>query len=83
MEKKTLMAAALAGLILGAGVSAQDKPQEKGKCFGINACSGKSECAGAGHSCAGMNSCKGKGWVKMIEKDCKTKGGKWEKGTGM
>jgi hypothetical protein len=49
-----------------------------GKCMGVNACSGQSECKTAASSCKGLNSCKGQGWVEMKEKACKKAGGSFE-----
>jgi len=83
MNKSTLVAAAITGLMMTAvGCSSTPKSSSgggsdmaQGECHGVNACKGKGECGGAGHSCAGKNSCKGKGWVKMSKADCNSKGG--------
>lgn len=84
MNKTILFSAAVAGLIASSAVRAQQSPSAtktttvaEGECHGVNACKGKGECGGAGHSCAGKNSCKGKGWTKLSEKDCKKQGGKF------
>jgi hypothetical protein len=60
---------------------------EAGKiaCFGVNACSGQSQCnvadgrvaAGSkGNACAGQNDCTGKGWISLSQQECDEKGGK-------
>jgi hypothetical protein len=72
---KAILAAAGAGLVLGAigcgsGTKAADSPAmaEEGKaaegkacCKGKNECKGKGGCRGGVHSCAGQNECKGQG----------------------
>ena len=76
--KGLVLASAVAGLVLSGSVSANasDKAETKTvKCAGINACSGKGECAGAGHDCGRKNECKGKGWMKTTAEECKEKGG--------
>lgn len=52
---------------------------EQVKCFGVNACKGKSACKTAQSSCKGQNSCKGKGFLmaESAEK-CKELGGSTE-----
>ena len=83
---KTLMTAALGGLMLAAtlsAASAEDKAgapasgEKTGQCAGINSCKGTGACHGAGNSCAGKNACKGKGWVKATKAECDAKGGKF------
>ncbi len=74
---KTLVTAALSGLLLAAGTAVSTAPMTEGKCFGINACKGKGDCGGKGHDCAGKNSCKGKGWKKMTKAQCEAKKGKF------
>ena len=78
---KALLGAAVAG-ILGAMASgpvhAADKAKAKNpdvECMGVNACKGKSSCAGAKSSCSGMNACKGQGWVKVSKDVCDQLGG--------
>lgn len=82
MNKSALWSAALAGLVLASGNCKESKPAPEkvaeGKCYGINTCKGKGECATKDHGCAGMNTCKGKAWMKTLETDCKTKNGKFE-----
>ena len=81
--KRTLMAAAVAGLFLAGSAMAADQAADKSagndakvKCFGVNACAGHGACAGAGHACAGQNGCKGQGFIETTASDCKQKGGK-------
>ena len=83
--KKTLMTAALGGLILAAGLtaaSAEDKPaagsEKTGECHGVNSCKGTGACHGAGNTCAGKNACKGQGWMKSTKAECEAKGGKYK-----
>lgn len=91
--RKLLLSAALSGLLIGTACKTGAKSEggsneaaattssdvAMGECHGINACKGKGECGGKGHSCAGKNSCKGKGWVKADEATCKAKHGKFKK----
>jgi hypothetical protein len=83
------LAAAAAALLSGCGTMSgsdtmgSDTMQKTtaavdGKCFGINSCKGQGACAGAANACAGQNSCKGQGWVKAMQSDCETKGGRFE-----
>ncbi len=84
---KTLMTAALGGLMLAATISASSAEEKgtaaagatgkTGECHGVNSCKGTSACNTADNSCAGKNSCKGKGWVKMTKAECDAKGGKF------
>lgn len=86
-SRNLLLAAALSGLALT--VQANDAAKAKtlnaeataieGQCFGVNSCKGTSACHSEKNSCAGTNSCKGKGWLKLSEKDCKTKKGTFKK----
>ncbi len=61
------LGAAVAGLVAGRTLLADDKPagdKDKGgkhACKGMNACKGQGGCATKENSCAGQNSCKGKG----------------------
>ena len=79
-----IVSAAVVGLIslsFSSAIHAEDaKTAEKtGECHGVNACKGKGDCGGKNpaHSCAGQNACKGKGWLKLTEKECKAKKGKF------
>ena len=65
----TGLAAAVAGLVSGARIAAQDSPAPattkapKHVCQGLNACKGQGGCAHgcSNHGCHGKNDCKGKG----------------------
>jgi uncharacterized membrane protein len=84
MKNKTLLAAAIAGVIGAAGsVHAHEMGKDGGKkdmgkkgpelvsCYGVNSCSGKGKCGnGMGASCAGTNKCKGQGWLPMPKESC-------------
>jgi len=50
----------------------------EGKCFGVNACKGKSACKTAQSDCKGHNACKGKGWVAMTDTECAEAGGEFK-----
>ena len=73
------IATAAAALFATGVVSTATAQEVKVKCYGANACKGKSECKTAANAYKGMNACKGKGMEAMSEKDCKAKGGKVEK----
>lgn len=45
------------------------------KCWGVNACKGKSSCKTANNACKGKNACKGQGYMMKSEKRCKKMGG--------
>ena len=75
--QKTVAAAALGGLTLGAAayISGCQNTEQAGTqvstpsvahhdCKGMNDCKGKGGCKGAGQACKGQNSCKGKGGCK-------------------
>ena len=58
------LGAAVAGLVAGKTLLADDKPADKADkhvCKGMNACKGQGGCSTKENSCAGANSCKGKG----------------------
>lgn len=82
-SKNLLLAAALSGLAFAASAnetakgltSAKEATAIEGQCFGVNSCKGTSACHSEKNSCAGSNACKGKGWLKVSEKDCKSKKG--------
>lgn len=76
-KKKLLVAAALAGILVGASSCANKSvsPETVGECHGINSCKGTGACGGDGHVCAGQNACKGKGWLKLTKGKCDAKGG--------
>ena len=50
-----------------------------GRCFGVNGCAGKGACKTANNDCKGHNKCKGQGWVQMLQDECKSAGGQFEK----
>lgn len=51
------------------------------KCFGTNACKGKSACKTAKSSCKGQNACKGQGFTMISsEKACTDAGGTTSEG---
>lgn len=89
---KTLMTAALGGLMLAATISiasADDKkgnsptdtdPKAMGECHGVNSCKGTSACHGANNTCAGKNTCKGKGWIKATKSECDKQNGNFRLG---
>ena len=61
------LGAAVAGIVAGKALLADDKPaaaKDAAKdhaCAGKNDCKGKGGCKTADHECAGKNDCKGKG----------------------
>jgi hypothetical protein len=73
----TLAAAAMTGLVAGAGVtlvggcsnsagtSAGDKVVAPHDCKGQNACKGQGGCKTGNQGCKGQNSCKGQGGCKV------------------
>jgi uncharacterized membrane protein len=74
-----LLASAVAGLMLAAGVpgTAGAEEKEEVRCYGVNKCKGTGDCGGKGHSCAGKNACKGQGYLKMDKETClKVQGGR-------
>lgn len=84
-SKNLLLAAAFTGLAMTATANDAAKtaaPKEakavEGQCYGINTCKGTSGCHSEKNACAGQNSCKGKGWLKMTDKECKEKKGKFK-----
>ncbi len=75
-----LIASAVAGLFAAAAsvpVAQAEEAKEKEHCYGINACKGRGDCGGKGHSCAGENECKGKGYLDLPKGTCaKIQGGR-------
>jgi hypothetical protein len=60
------LGAAVAGIVAGRALLADDKPAAKEKskdhvCAGKNACKGQGACGTKDSGCAGQNDCKGKG----------------------
>ena len=68
---KVLLASAVVGLLTVGAMSTGARADEgdKVKCYGANACKGKGDCGGKGHSCAGKNACKGQGYVETDSKE--------------
>jgi hypothetical protein len=90
LSKGALLASAVAAMVVAVGCGEEDEnkspePSQQAtqtvKCYGINECKGKTECAGVGtdgkeHACQGQNACKGQGWISIpSEKECTDKGG--------
>lgn len=72
--------AAAAAMLFATAPLAADQPggAAVGKCWGVNACKGKSECKSSGHGCKSQNSCRGKGFVMVSKEACEQIGGKFE-----
>src|SRR6266436_2259084 len=69
-------ATAAAALFATGVVSTATAQEVKVKCYGANACKGKSECKTSMSECKGKNGCKGKGFEQMTEKACVEKLGR-------
>lgn len=79
------LGAAVAGLVAGRTLLAEDKPADKPAkhaCKGLNECKGQGGCHTKENSCAGKNACKGKGGCATVAKhdcagknECKGQGG--------
>jgi uncharacterized membrane protein len=73
LSRGVLIASAVAGLfvagLVGGSIELTQATDEV-HCYGINACKGKGDCGGKGHSCAGENACKGKGYLKLDKETC-------------
>ena len=73
---KTLLSAAVLGLVAGTSMAADRKADKKMAaadlvpCYGINKCGGHGKCGGEGHACAGENKCAGQGWLKVPKDVC-------------
>lgn len=84
MKKDLLICTAFSAFLAGSAATAEGPSiknaatEIKGKCFGINACKAKGECATKTNSCHYKNSCKGKGWVSKTQKECNDLKGKFE-----
>lgn len=68
-------AAALAFITAPLVTTVASAATAKVKCYGVNACKGKSACKTAKNDCKGKNSCKGQGLMMKSEKRCKKMGG--------
>lgn len=81
VNKKTGAALALAAASLFATVAPTtvfaDSGANTGKCFGVNACKGRSSCKTADSSCKGQNACKGQGFVRVDKQTCQQLGGEF------
>jgi len=69
-----LMGVAVAGMVAGSKLSAQQKADDKAPkhiCKGQNACKGQGGCKTGDNGCAGKNSCKGKGGCGVPVKEKK------------
>lgn len=79
MDKKKIASviatAAAIAFVTAPLTSTLSQASDKVKCYGMNACKGKSKCKTAQNACKGKNSCKGKGFVMMNAKKCEKKGG--------
>ena len=77
MVSAALATAAAALFATSAFVSAANADEDvKIKCYGANACKGKSQCKTSMNGCKGKNACKGKGFDEMTEKACVEKLGR-------
>jgi uncharacterized membrane protein len=73
LSRGMVIASAVAGLFAAGLVTPSAQPAQAADevhCYGINACKGKGDCGGKGHSCAGENTCKGKGYLKLDKETC-------------
>lgn len=64
------IATAAAALFAAGAVNTATAQEVKVKCYGVNACKGKSECKTSMNGCKGKNACKGQGFEQMTEKAC-------------
>ena len=79
-SKKTILTAALSGLVLGATLSLQGcksndstsnaAPNEKHACATLNSCKDKGGCKGTDNSCMNKNACKEKGGCATVKHAC-------------
>tara|TARA_R110000868_G_scaffold235421_1_gene489346 strand:- start:8027 stop:8287 length:261 start_codon:yes stop_codon:yes gene_type:complete len=70
-----LAAAAAFAFTMAPSVVSANTEKHNAKCFGVNACKGKSSCKTSKSSCKAHNSCKGKGFVMVSKKACQQMGG--------
>ena len=74
------LASSVAGLFVSApGQALAGSEGDKVKCWGVNACKGKSDCKTPEGNCKGTNSCKGHGYVEMSRETCEQIGGEIRK----
>lgn len=57
-------------------VTTANADEVKVKCYGANACKGRSDCKSSMNGCKGKNACKGKGFEMMSEVACVEKVGR-------
>lgn len=74
------LAALAAAVFATAPLAADNAGSTPGKCYGVNACKGKSSCQSKGHGCKSQNACKGKGFVIISKEACEQIGGRFEPG---
>lgn len=79
ITKNGISVAASAALIaiaaIGTASPAFGKEEAKVHCYGVNGCSGQSDCKTAHNECKGQNECKGHGFKEMTAKQCAAEGG--------
>jgi len=79
--KGSAVAMAVAGMLSGAQVTADETKTEAvsttelAHCYNVNKCKGHNDCKTAENACAGQSSCKGQGFVEMSTKACADVGG--------
>ena len=83
MNTRKMTGIALAGMAaalftLAPLAADKDDGKTQGKCYGVNACKGKSSCQSGGHKCKSQNACKGQGYVVVSKEVCEQLGGKFE-----
>jgi len=73
------LATAAAGIFLSGAIAAAAPAAApvKVRCFGVNACQGKSQCKTAAAQ-KGENACQGKGLLFLTEEQCRERGGRLE-----
>ena len=75
------LATTAAGMFGAVSGQALAREEAKVKCWGSNACKGKSECKSPGGDCKGKNDCKGQGFVEMSRQACEAIGGSTRQGS--
>ena len=76
-SRKTMLATAVAGLVLTAGAAwaqadgaGSTGEAAKIKCEGVNECKGHGACKTTHNACAGQNGCAGQGFMMMTPDEC-------------
>lgn len=72
------LATLAAALFATASLAADTAGSTQGRCFGVNACKGKSSCKASSHGCKSQNACKGQGYVVVSKDACDQIGGRFE-----